>query len=65
VVFSEVLQYLIEEADVTLEYYYLDGIKIEDNANNYKWVWAKCMEKYKQRLQEKTQELLRDIEQEN
>jgi transposase len=38
VVFSEVLQYLIEEADVTLEYYYLDGIKIEDNANNYKWV---------------------------
>jgi transposase len=65
VVFSEVLQYLIEEGYVTLENYFLDGTKIEANANKYKWVWAKSTAKYKERLQEKIQELLRNIEQEN
>jgi hypothetical protein len=34
-VFSEVLQYLIEEGYVTLENYFLDGTKIEANANKY------------------------------
>jgi len=65
VVFSEVLQYLIEKGYVTLEHYFLDGTKIEANANKYKRVWAKSTAKYKERLQEKIQELLRDIEQEN
>jgi transposase len=37
-VFSEVLRYLIEEGYVTLEHYFLDGTKIEANANKYKWV---------------------------
>jgi transposase len=49
VVFTEVLQYLIEEGYVTLENYFLDGIKIEANANKYKWVWAKRAVKYKER----------------
>lgn len=65
VVFTEVLQYLIEEGYVTLENYFLDGTKIEANANKYKWVWAKSTAKYKERLQDKIQELLRNIEQEN
>jgi transposase len=65
VVFSEVLQYLIEGGYVTLENYFLDGTKIEANANKYKWVWAKSTAKYKERLQDKIQELLRNIEQEN
>ncbi len=65
VVFTEVLQYLIEEGYVTLENYFLDGTKIEANANKYKWVWAKSTAKYKERLQEKIQELLGNIEQEN
>ena len=63
--FTEVLQYLIEGGYVTLENYFLDGTKIEANANKYKWVWAKSTAKYKERLQEKIQELLRNIEQEN
>jgi transposase len=58
VVFGEVLQYLIEGGYVTLENYFLDGTKIEANANKYKWVWAKSTTKYKARLQEKIQELL-------
>jgi transposase len=65
VVFSEVLQYLIEGGYVTLENYFLDGTKIEANANKYKWVWAKSTAKYKERLQEKIQELMVKIEQEN
>ena len=65
VVFSEVLQYLIEGGYVTLGNYFLDGTKIEANANKYKWVWAKSTAKYKERLQEKIQELLEKIEQEN
>lgn len=50
---------------MTLEHYFLDGTKIEANANKYKWVWAKSTAKYKERLQEKIQELLEKIEQEN
>lgn len=65
VVFTEVLEYLIDEGYVTLEHYFLDGTKIEANANKYKWVWAKSTAKYKVRLQEKIQELLRNIEAEN
>jgi transposase len=65
VVFSEVLEYLIEEGYVKLENYFLDGTKIEANANKYKWVWAKSTVKYKQRLQEKIRELLEQIEQDN
>jgi transposase len=65
VVFSEVLQYLIEGGYVTLENYFLDGTKIEANANKYKWVWAKSTAHYKERLQEKIQELLEKIEAEN
>lgn len=65
VVFSEVLQYLIEGGYVTLENYFLDGTKIEANANKYSWVWAKSTAKYKARLQEKIQDLLKNIEQEN
>lgn len=65
VVFSEVLEYLIEGGYVKLENYFLDGTKIEANANKYKWVWAKSTAKYKARLQEKIQELLVKIEAEN
>jgi transposase len=65
VMFSEVLQYLIEGGYVKLENYFLDGTKIEANANKYSWVWAKSTAKYKARLQEKIQELLQNIEAEN
>jgi transposase len=39
VVFNEVPRYLIKKGYVTLENYFLDGTKIEANANQYKWVW--------------------------
>jgi len=64
-VFASVLELLIEEGYVKLEHYFLDGTKIEANANRYSWVWAKSTRRYKQKLQENVKELLDQIEQVN
>ena len=61
-VFTEVLQLLIESKYVKLENYFLDGTKIEANANKFTFVWKKSTEKYKEKLQEKIKELLKSIE---
>jgi transposase len=64
-VFASVLDLLIEEGYVKLEHYFLDGTKIEANANRYSWVWAKSTRRYKQKLQENVKKLLDEIEQVN
>jgi transposase len=64
-IFAQVLEYLIEQSYVQLENYFVDGSKIEANANKHKVVWAKRMNKNRDRLQEKIQELLAQIEQVN
>lgn len=61
-VFGAVVEYLIEEGYVQLEHYFLDGTKIEANANKHKVVWAKRNQKQQARLQQKIQELLVQIE---
>ena len=64
-IFTSVLELLIEEGYVKLENYFLDGTKIEANANKYSWVWGKSTRRYKQKLQEKVKELILEIEQVN
>jgi len=64
-IFSSVLELLIEEGYIKLENYFLDGTKIEANANKYSWVWGKSTRRYKQKLQEKVKELIHEIEQVN
>ena len=64
-IFTSVLELLIEEGYVKLENYFLDGTKMEANANKYSWVWAKSTRGYKQKLQEKVKELILEIEQVN
>jgi transposase len=64
-VFASVLELLIEEGYVKLEHYFLDGTKIEANANRYTWVWARSTRNYKRKLQENVKKLLDEIEQEN
>lgn len=64
-IFTSVLKLLIEEGYVKLENYFLDGTKIEANANKYSWVWAKSTKRYKQKLQEKVKELIEQIDQVN
>jgi len=64
-VFTSVLELLIQEGYVRLENYFLDGTKIEANANKYTWVWGKTTRKNKEKLQGKIKELLEKIEKAN
>lgn len=64
-VFTAVLGLLIEEGYVKLENYFVDGSKVEANANRHKVVWAKSRAKYQERLHQKVKELLDEIEQIN
>ena len=61
-VFTGVLELLVEEGYVKLENYFVDGSKVEANANRHKAVWAKSRAKYQQRLREKVKELLKEID---
>jgi len=61
-VFTSVLELLVEEGYVKLENYFVDGSKVEANANRHKVVWAKSRAKYQQRLREKVKELLKEID---
>lgn len=56
-VFSEVVELLIDQGYIKLENYFLDGTKIEANANKYSWVWGKSTKRYKEKLKEKCKEL--------
>ncbi|MCK4741744.1 MAG: hypothetical protein KAS80_05630 [Anaerolineales bacterium] len=42
---------LIGECYVQLEDYFLDGTKVEANANRYTWEWARSTRRFKQKLQ--------------
>jgi transposase len=64
-VFVAVLELLIEEGYVKMENYFVDGTKMEANANPHKVVWAKKTEKYKSRLRAQILELLDEIEKVN
>jgi hypothetical protein len=61
-VFGAVVEYLVEAGYIQLEHYFLDGTKIEANANKHKVVWAKRNQHQQERLQEKIQTLVREIE---
>ncbi|MGG1556444.1 IS1182 family transposase [Paenibacillus ferrarius] len=61
-VFTAVLQFLADENYVQLEHYFVDGTKIEANANRYTFVWGKAVVKHKAKLQEKVQTLFATIE---
>ena len=64
-VFTGVLEYLVGLGQVKLEHYYLDGTKMEADANKHKVVWAKRRENYQRRVKEQIQELLKHIEEVN
>ncbi|MFC3798282.1 transposase, partial [Cohnella sp. GCM10012308] len=44
-IFTAVLELLVEEKYVQLEHYFVDGTKIEANANRYSFVWKKAVVK--------------------
>lgn len=64
-VFSAVLEYLVVEGHVKMENYYVDGTKVEADANKHKVVWAKKRENYQRRVQEQIKDLLKHIDEVN
>ncbi len=61
-VFYGVVEQLLEMGLLDLEIYFLDGTKIEANANRYSFVWRKSTENYQVNLQKKVRKLLDEIE---
>lgn len=47
---------------MTLENQFIDGTKIEVDANRHKVVWTKGRAKYEKRLRENVRELLKEID---
>ena len=64
-VFAVVVGLLMEEGYVKLDHYFLDGTKLEANANKHKAVWAKNTKRYKDQLQKKIKELLDEADRVN
>jgi len=60
--FETMVLKLIEDNHITMENYFLDGTKIEANANKYSFVWKKSTARFKEKLKEKIQETLKYIE---
>lgn len=61
-VFYGIIEQLMEQGYVDLESYFVDGTKIEANANRYTFVWRKSTEKNKTKLREKVKQLLEEID---
>lgn len=61
-VFAATLELLVKEKYVKLEHYFVDGTKIEANANRYTFVWGKAVVNQKAKLQEKVKTLFAQIE---
>lgn len=59
--FEAMIHKLIKENYITMENYFLDGTKIEANANKYSFVWKKSTSKFEEKLKSKIQETLQHI----
>ena len=64
-VFSAVVEQLVSKGYVKLENYFVDGSKIEADANKHKVVWEKRRKRYEGDVKAKIKELLQVIEAEN
>ena len=61
-VYAAMVQMLVDAGLIHLEDCFVDGTKIEANANKYSFVWKKAVEKNKTKVQKKIKELLKHIE---
>lgn len=59
--FETMIQKLIADNYITMEQYFLDGTKIEANANKYSFVWKKSTLRSEEKLKEKVQATLAHI----
>ncbi len=64
-IFTQVLDLLHEKGYIQFETYFVDGTKLEANANKNTYVWKKNTERYKEMVQERVKHLFEEIEQLN
>ena len=60
-VFYDVVKYLLNMGEVSGENLFIDGTKIEANANRYSFVWKKSVSRNEQKLRAKLPAILDDI----
>lgn len=56
-VFGQVVELLVDAGLITLKEIYIDGTKIEANANKYSFVWGNSIKSSKERIKKQLQEL--------
>jgi len=61
-VFTAMIQMLLASGMIRLEDCFVDGTKIEANANRYSFVWKKSVQKNRTKVQKKIKDLLKHIE---
>lgn len=61
-VFTELLIILEQNGYIDLKDYFVDGTKMEANANKYTFVWKKAVGKHRDRLQNKVHDLMEEID---
>ena len=59
--FESMIHQLIEQHLITMDNYFLDGTKIEADANKYSFVWKKATTRFEAQLKEKIKETLDHI----
>ncbi|GIW50150.1 MAG: transposase [Anoxybacillus sp.] len=60
--FREMITLLVADGYVNMEDYFVDGTKIEANANRYTFVWRKSSEKYREKLRKNVDQLIAHID---
>jgi len=56
-IFSQIVNLLIEAGQLSIKELYIDGTKLEAQANKYTFVWSKTVKKNKSRIKEQLKEL--------
>ena len=60
-VFNDINNYIFSQQNVDLEHAYIDGTKLEANANKYTWVWKKSCIKSRNNIFTKLSALLEEM----
>lgn len=59
--FYQLVMKLKEQGEIKYEHLFVDGTKIEANANKYSFVWKKSTNKYQERLESKLEAFLAEL----
>jgi len=60
-IFNDINAYIFEVDKVDLEHTYIDGTKIEENANRYTWVWKRSSIKNRDKVFDKISTLIDEM----